>query len=81
VGRHELVSITKRGWLDDAYFTRYDEGTKKYTFISPLFEGDVEMGLGPVEIDEGGQDDRHFYFGSSEDIIDHGGKCRSFRVP
>jgi hypothetical protein len=29
------------------------------------------MGLSPVEIDKGSQDDGHFYFGPREDVVDH----------
>jgi hypothetical protein len=52
-----------------------NEGAKEYPFVGPLFECDVEVGLGPVEVDECGQDDRHFYFGPDKDVTDHGGEC------
>lgn len=38
----------------------------------------MEMGLGPVEIDECGQDDGHFYFCPDEHVVDHGCEGRSF---
>lgn len=60
--------------MRDAHLASNDEGAKEYPLIGPLFEGDVEMGPGPVEIDEGGQDNRDFYFGTSEDVIGHDGK-------
>jgi hypothetical protein len=39
------------------------------------------MGLRPVEIDEGSQDDGHFYFGPGEDVVDQDSESRSFRMP
>ena len=57
-----------------AYLACDDEGAKEYSFVGPLFECDVEVGLGPIEIDERGQDDRHFYFGPDEDVVDHRGE-------
>jgi hypothetical protein len=38
------------------------------------------MGLGPVEIDKGSQDDGHFYFGPCEDVIDHASEWCPLRM-
>jgi len=61
-----------------AYLAGGDKRAKEDPLVGPLFECDVEMGLGPVEIDECGQDRGHFYFGPDEDVVDHGCECRSF---
>jgi len=34
----------------------------------------VEVGLGPVKIDEGGQDDGQFNFSPVKDVVDQGGE-------
>ena len=54
-----------------AYFAGSDKRAQEYAFIGPLFEGNVEMGLCPVQVDKGGQDDRKFNFSPREDIVDH----------
>jgi len=61
-----------------AYLAGDDKRAKEDPLIGPLFECDVEMGLGPVEIDECGQDGGYFYFGPDEDVVDHGCECQSF---
>jgi hypothetical protein len=76
---HGPVHVLERRVIQ--VLARDDEGAKEYSFVGPLFECDVEVGLGPVEIDECGQDDRHFYFGPDEDVVDHGRECRSFVPP
>jgi hypothetical protein len=47
---------------EDAYFAGNDDSAQENPFVGPLFESDVEMGLGPVEIDKGGQYDGNFNF-------------------
>jgi hypothetical protein len=55
----------------ETYFAGSDKCAQEYALIGPLFEGNVEMGLCPVQVDEGGQYDRKFYFSPREDIVDH----------
>jgi hypothetical protein len=57
---------------------RDNERAKEHPFIGPLFECYVEMWLGPVEVDKGGQYDGHFYFSPKEDVLDHSRERRSF---
>lgn len=58
----------------EAYFAGDDKCAQEYAFIGPLFEGNVEMGFCPVQVDKGGQDHGNFYFCPCEDIVDHGGE-------
>jgi hypothetical protein len=39
------------------------------------------MGLGPIEIDKGGQDDGKFYFSPCDDVVDHGTEGSPFGMP
>jgi len=55
----------------DAYFAGDDKRAQEYAFIGPLLEGNVKMGLSPVQEDKAGQDDGNFYFSPCEDIVDH----------
>jgi hypothetical protein len=66
---------------EDAYFAGNDDSAQENPFVGPLFESDVEMGLGPVEIDKGGQYDGDFNFCPRKDIVDHDTEGRPFRVP
>ena len=67
-------------WIEcrNAYLAGRNKRAKEHPLVGPLFECDVEMGLGPVEIDECGQYDWHFYFGPDENVVDHGRECGSF---
>jgi len=66
---HSPVHVLERRVIQ--VLARNDERAKEYPFVGPLFECYVEMGLGPVEVDECGQDDWDFNFGPSEDVVDH----------
>ena len=61
-----------------AYLAGHNKRAEEHPLVGPLFECDVEMGLGPVEIDECGQDDGHFYFCPDKHVVDHGCEGRSF---
>lgn len=56
----------------NAYLAGDDKRAKEDSLVGPLLERDVEMGFGPVEVDEGGQDGGYFYFCADEDVADHG---------
>jgi hypothetical protein len=62
-------------------FASCDESTEEYTFICPLFEGNVEVRLSPVQIDKGSQDDRQFNLSTSDNVVDHCGEGRPLGVP
>jgi len=73
---HSPVHVLERGVIE--ILAGGDKCAKEDPLVGPLFECDVEMGFGPVKIDECGQDGGYFYFGSDEDVVNHGCKCRSF---
>jgi len=65
-------------WNCYAYLAGHNKRTKEHPLVGPLFEGNVEVGLRPIEVDECGQDDGHFYFCPDEHVVDHGREGRSF---
>lgn len=64
----------------DAHFAGYDQSAEEYTFIRPLFEGDVEVRLSPVQIDKGGQDNRQFDLSAGDYVVHHCGEGRPLRA-
>jgi hypothetical protein len=68
------------GW-EEAYFAGDDNRAQEYAFIGPLFEGNVEMGFCPVQVDKAGQHDRKFNFSPGEDIVDHSTEGWALGVP
>lgn len=72
---HSPVYVLKRRVIQ--IFTGYDDSTEEYTFIGPLLERNVEVRLSPVQIDKGGQDDRHFNLSPSDNVVDHRGEGRA----
>lgn len=92
-GAHSPVYVLKRGVIQilqrcqsggvykrgnaDSHFTRYNDGTEEYTFIGPLLKRNVKVRLSPVQIDKGGEDDRHFNLSPSDHVVDHCGESRT----
>lgn len=76
---HSPVHVLERRVIQ--IFAGYDEGAKEYTFICPLLEGDVEVRLGPVQIDKGSEDDGHFDLSASDNVVDHCDKGGTLGAP
>lgn len=72
---HSPVHVLERRVIQ--IFAGYDEGAKEYTFVCPLLEGNVEVRLSPVQIDEGSQDDGDFNLRASDNVVDHCGEGRT----
>lgn len=76
---YESRRSTSARW--EAYLAGDDKCAQEYAFVGPLFEGNVEMGFCPVQVDKGGQDDGNFNFSPGEDIVDHNIEGRALGVP
>ena len=57
-----------------------DKRTQKYSFMCPLLQSDVEMRLGPVDVDKGAEDGWHRHFSACDDVGDEGGELCELHI-
>jgi hypothetical protein len=67
-------AVTRYRCGAETYFGSTHECAEEHPLQCPLLEGDVEMGLGPVDVDEGGEDHGCGDLCTGEDVRDKGGE-------
>lgn len=63
--------MSTRGVADGGgktYLVGEDECTEEHALARPLFEGDLEVRLGPVDIDKGHEEGRDLHFRLVDDV-------------
>lgn len=70
----------KERWRQCAYLGSYDDGTKEDSFQGPFFEGNMEMRLSPVDVDEGSKDGLDINLCTLYDIFDKWSELCMFRA-